>query len=296
MKTEFLYRLAVVARTIVARLPVYVGYTIAAGVGDGVSYFWPRGRRNMIKAVACLLDADVNNPKVRNTARHCMRNFSKYIVDIFRYANPPQDFFEKHFKKTGFEYLDAALAEGKGVILIGFHLGNLDIGIRLLNKLGYPVNAIVENLRSNQLDAFLQNPRKTGGANLINVKEASTNLLDGLRRNEILALMIDSPNCLKGVKVKLGQKWVLFPTGPASMAIRTGARLIPCGMIRTSNTTFHAILRKPIEYQPSGKLVEDIRAITQSTTEALEDLTRQYIDQWYVFHPLIKDELQKTET
>ncbi len=296
MKTGFLYRLAVVARTIIAHLPAWVSYPIAVTIGDGVFYFWPRGRRNMIKAVACLFDADVNNPKVRNTARHCMRNFSKYIVDIFRYANPPQDFFEKHFKKTGFEYLDAALAEGKGVILIGFHLGNLDIGIRLLNKLGYPVNAIVENLRSNQLDAFLQNPRKTGGANLINVKEASTNLLDGLRRNEILALMIDSPNCLKGVKVKLGQKWVLFPTGPASMAIRTGARLIPCGMIRTSNTTFHAILRKPIEYQPSGKLVEDIRAITQSTTEALEDLTRQYIDQWYVFHSLIKDELQKTET
>jgi Kdo2-lipid IVA lauroyltransferase/acyltransferase len=296
MKIQPLYHMAEGARVIVERLPVRISYRIAEVVGDGIFYFWPRVRRNMIRAVANLIYLEDNDPEVKKTARRCMRNFSKYIVDMFRLAYPPRDFLEKNVKITGRENLDAALSQGKGIILVSFHLGNLDLGIRMLGHMGYPVCVVVDSLPSGQLDAFLQKPRAKSGARLIRTKEVTIKMLDVLRRNEIVALMIDSPNCLKGVKVKLGQKWVVFPTGPAVMAIRTGAQVIPCGVIRTSNDTFHAIAGKPIEYQPSGTLSEDIRTITQKTTEALEDITRQFIDQWFVFHPLIKDELQKTES
>jgi len=95
-----------------------------------------------------------------------------------------------------------------------------------------------------------------------------------------------------GGNVKLGQKLVTLPSGAAIMALRTGARLIPCGLVRTSNTTFHGIIGKPIEYQPSGKVSRDIQGLTQLTARSLEDIARAFLDQWYVFHPLIKDELQ----
>jgi lauroyl/myristoyl acyltransferase len=104
--------------------------------------------------------------------------------------------------------------------------------------------------------------------------------------------MIDCPNCNRGVKVKLGQKWVTIPTGAATLALRTGARIIPCGLVRTSNTTFQGILGKCIDYQPAGKLSDDLRGLTQCTVKALEDMTRLFVDQWYIFHPMIKDELQ----
>ena len=100
--------------------------------------------------------------------------FFKYIVDLLRYPFPKEDFFKKQFHLSGREYLDEALKEGKGVILVSFHLGNLDLGIRLLSSLGYRVNAIVNNLEwSGQLDDFLQKPRAHDGAKLITTKEAS---------------------------------------------------------------------------------------------------------------------------
>jgi lauroyl/myristoyl acyltransferase len=290
MKKGLIYRIAVAARFFVAHLPACVSYSIACVIGDAIYLFWPRVRRNMAKAVAALLNKPENDLKVRKTARRCLRNFARYVVDTFRYAHPQPVFFEKNFKIIGKEHLDAALADGKGIILVSFHLGNLDLGIKALGCAGYPVNAIVENWQSNQLDAFLQHPREKAGAKLIKVKEVSTNLLAVLRKNEILALMIDSPNCLNGVKVKLGEKWALLPTGPAIMALRTGARLIPCGLIRTSNTTFQGIIGKPIDITPSGNLVEDVRAITQDTTDALVNITSRFMDQWFIFHPLIQDE------
>jgi lauroyl/myristoyl acyltransferase len=247
----------------------------------------------MVKSVANILHSSTSDPEVRKTARRCMSNFCKYIVDFLRYRKADENFYKTHFKMTGWDNLDNALKEGKGVILVSFHLGNLDLGIRLLSSQGYSVNAIVDKLEwSKQLDIFLQKPRAQNGAKLINSREISHRVLDVLRKNEILALMIDCPNTLRGVKVKLAQKWVLLPAGAATLAMRSGARLLPCGLIRTSNTTFQGIIGKPIEYDPTGKISDDVRNLTQNTVLALEEMTRQFVDQWYIFHPLFRDELQ----
>jgi lauroyl/myristoyl acyltransferase len=295
MQLLLIYRGAELARRIISKTPAPVTYTLANICGDLMFYSWPRGRRNMLKNVANLLEKEITDPQVRLTARHCMRNYCKYAADFLRYSYCGKEFFEKHFELTGRENLDAALSQGKGVVLVSFHLGNLDLGIRLLSKMGYPVNAIVDSLDSVQLDIFLQKPRAKSGVKLINVKEASAHLLDVLRRNEVLALMIDCPNCFKGVRVKLGQKWVLLPSGAATLALRTGARLVPCGLVRTSNTTFRGIIGEPIEFRSTGKVADDVKELTQRTVAALEEMTEDFLDQWYVFHPLIKDELQEND-
>jgi lauroyl/myristoyl acyltransferase len=291
MKLLLIYHFAELARRIISVTPGSITYTLANICGETMYYTWPRGRRNMLRSLANLLNKNTHDPEVRRTARQCMRNYCKYAVDFLRYSYSDKQFFENHFKIDGRENLDTALKEGKGVVLVSFHLGNLDLGIRLLSQIGYPVNAIVDSLCSAQLDIFLQTPRVKSGVKLINVKEASSQLLDILRRNEILALMIDCPNCLKGVKVKLGQRSVLFPSGAATLALRTGARMVPCGLVRTSNTTFRGIIGSPIECRLTGRVADDVKELTQSAVQALEEMTRSFPDQWFVFHPLIKDDL-----
>jgi lauroyl/myristoyl acyltransferase len=290
------YRLAQLGRFIVNRIPVCFAYPVAELTGDMIYYGWGRARRNMNKSVASLLQRETNDPEVRKTARRCMGHFVKYIVEMLRYPHPDEDFFQKHFQLKGREYLDAALREGKGAILVSFHLGNLDLGIRLLGSLGYPINAIVDSLGwSGQLDAFLQKPRAHNGVKLINAKDASSHILEVLRHNEVLALMIDCPNFGKGVRVKLGKNWAIMPTGAATLALRTGAPLIPCGLVRTSNTTFQGIIGQPVEYEASGKLEADIKELTQRTAQSMEEMVLSFIDQWYIFHHFIQDEVQETE-
>lgn len=245
----------------------------------------------MIKSVANILNTGTGDITVRKTARRCMRNYCKYAVDFLRHPFPAAGFFENNFELKGQENLDSALREGKGVVLVSFHLGNLDLGIRLLSSLGYPVNAIVDDLGSAELDAFLNRQRAMSRVNLINVKEVTSCLIDVLRKNEIIALMIDCPNCVKGVSVKLGQRWILFPTGAATLALRTGARLVPCGLVRTSNTTYQGIIGKPVDFVSTGKVAEDIKLLTQGAVSSLEEMSKTFLDQWYVFHPMINDDI-----
>jgi Kdo2-lipid IVA lauroyltransferase/acyltransferase len=288
-----LYYLLEFGRITAGRLPAFISYPIAGAVGDAIYCLWPRGRRNMLKSIAAVLYQETDSPEVRKNARYGMRNFCKYIVDMLRYAYPRKGVFERDIDLIGTENIDKALAEGKGVIIVGLHMGNLDLGIRALSHAGYPINAIVQTLESSQVDKFIQKPRLFSGVKLINPACGILHMLSVLKRNEAIALMIDSPILEKGILVKLGNKHVNLPNGMAAMALRTGAKVIPCGLVRSTNTKFMGIVGKPIQFVPAGNLSEDAAELTQRTIRALEEMARVFSDQWYIFHPLIKDENNK---
>ncbi len=243
----------------------------------------------MIKSIAAVLCQDVNSTEVRKTARYAMRNYCKSIVDMLRYAYPKEGVLEKDIDMIGSENLDNAFAGGKGVIIVSLHIGSLELGMKALSNAGYPINAVVHNLESGQTDRFIQKPRAHSGVKLISANKGILHMLDVLKRNEALALMIDSPGTEKGIAVKLGNKIITAPSGVAAMALRTGAKIIPCGLFRSTNTKFLAIICKPIEFDPGGNLTEDARDLTERTMRAIEQMARVFADQWYIFHPLIKD-------
>jgi len=283
-----IYYLLELARITAGKLPAFFSYPMTGVVGDSIYYLWARGRRNMKKAIGAVLQQDPDSPEVKKNARYGMRNYCKSVVDMLRYAYK-EDLFERDIDLIGTENVDRTLAEGKGAIIIAFHMGNLDLGIRALAYAGYPVYAIVQSLDSGGLNRFIQKPRAHSGLKLVTAANGILYMLDVLRRNEIMALMIDSPHNDKGIIVKLGEKTISVPSGMAAMALRTGAKILPCGTVRSTNTRFHGIIGKPIRFNPSGNMAEDARELTQRAVEALEEMARIFADQWYIFHPLIKD-------
>jgi lauroyl/myristoyl acyltransferase len=124
----------------------------------------------MAKSIAVLLYEDIDSPEVRKTARQCMRNYCKTIVDLLRYAYPKKGVLERDIDLIGVENIDNALLAGKGAILVGLHMGNLDRGIRALSKAGYPINAVVHSFAFGQMDRFIQKPRISSGVKLISAQ------------------------------------------------------------------------------------------------------------------------------
>jgi Kdo2-lipid IVA lauroyltransferase/acyltransferase len=286
-----LYYLLEFGRLTAGRLPAFISYPIASLVGDTVFYAWSRGRRNMIKSIAAVLYKEGTSPEVKRTARQAMQSFCKSIVDMLRYAYPRKGMLERDVDIIGKENLDKALDEGKGVIIVSLHIGSLELGMRVLSMAGYPVNAIVNNLESGQTDKFIQKPRARSGIKLVSAGNGILHMLDILKRNEVIALMIDSPGNGKGMLVRLGNKLAIAPTGVAAMALRTGAKILPCSLTRSTNTRFYGIIGKPIQFSAAGDLAQDARELTQRVMQAMEEMARVFADQWYIFHPLIKDDI-----
>jgi len=268
--------------------PPSISYPIASLIGNAAYFLWPRARRNMTKSCAAVLRQATTSPEARKNARWGLQNYYKSNVDIFRYTNPGRAFFE-NIDAIGIENLDNALKEGKGAIIVGFHIGNLDLGIRALGYAGYPVNAIVQKLELQDADRFIQKPRSDAGVKLIGETEGVLPAFRALKRNEIVALMIDGKVYEKGILVELGNRKILVPGGVAAMSIRSGASILPCCLIRSTDTRFHGIIGKRVEYELTGDLDRDAFEISRRTVRALEQMARIFPDQWYIFHDLIRD-------
>jgi Kdo2-lipid IVA lauroyltransferase/acyltransferase len=275
-----------------ANLPAAISYSIASAVGDLAYCLWPRGRRNMSKSIAAVLRQEANSREVQKNVRDGLRNYYKSVVDVLRYASPKKGFFET-IDIIGLENVERAFSAGKGVLIIGLHMGNLDLGVRALSQAGYPINAIVQNLGFGPFDRFVQGPREASGLKLISESEGILQVLNILKKNEALALMIDGRCFETGFLVHLGNKYIMVPSGLAALALKTGARVLPCGLIRSSNTRFHGIVCKPVEFKPTGDFEEDARELTQQTVRVLEGMARIFADQWYIFHDLIRDDVRR---
>jgi lauroyl/myristoyl acyltransferase len=76
--------------------------------------------------------------------------------------------------------------------------------------------------------------------------------------------------------------------GPARLALRTGARVIPAVMAREPghDELIRPILDFDVRFQPSGDEERDVRELTQQIMSSLEHFIRQYPDQWFMFRPM----------
>ena len=90
--------------------------------------------------------------------------------------------------------------------------------------------------------------------------------------------------CDGGVEVDFFGERTLLPGGPATMALRTGARIVPLAVYHRGDVS-HAIVRPPVPVVREGRLREDVKRITQYLAAELELLIRKQPDQWIVLQP-----------
>ena len=268
-----------------ARVPRGLGYR-AAAVG-GELYFW-LNRAHSQKAVenfAVILADDVAAPRVRLTARRSFRNYAKSLYDFFRQASVDPDVYEADILVDGFGHIDAALAGGRGVILVTPHFGNWDLAGGLVGARGYPIIAPADRFEPPAVDALVRYTRDRVGLGTLPLDHGSLRgIVGALRRNQIVAIVFDRPQREGGVEVPFFGQRAWLPAGPARFALRTGAPLIFAYVTRRpGDRTFFGHLNPPIAYTPTGDEARDVRELTRLIAAELEDVLRQYPDQWYMF-------------
>ena len=99
-----------------------------------------------------------------------------------------------------------------------------------------------------------------------------------LRANQVVALLADRDIGGGGVDVEFFGETTKLPGGPAALARRTGAPLLPTAIYFDSRG-HHAVVRPPVP--PEGSVAE----VTQRLAAELERLIRRAPEQWHLFQP-----------
>lgn len=268
-------------------VPTRVAYFISPIIADICYPFYRKGRRALHQNLSHVLGTS-DRRVLGRVARNTLRNFSKYVVDFIHFYTMSPDEIRQRIIFDDYEPLNAAVAEGKGIIFVTLHFGNWDMGAAGLAAHGYPIDAIAETFELPRMNDLVQGYRRQLGINIIPMERLGPGVLRALRRGDILALLIDVPAPGASVTVDFFGAPVEVAAGPARLALRTGARVIPAVLAREPG---HDELIRPIpdfdlRFQPSGDEEEDVRQLTQQIMSSLERFIRRYPDQWFMFRPM----------
>jgi KDO2-lipid IV(A) lauroyltransferase len=191
------------------------------------------------------------------------------------------------FTGEGPDRLHEAWLASSGVILAGLHIGNGEVAAAALAGRGWPVHYLADDTAYDELFERFVAQRRAWGIEVIrwrNLREVYRVLRDG----KILGLLVDWGYRPDGQPVRFLGSWTTLPSGPAILAARTGATVVPFWTIRRPDGTFLGEVGDPI-LVASAEPAEIARA-TQAIADALEVAVRQAPEQWCVFKPIWPDD------
>jgi KDO2-lipid IV(A) lauroyltransferase len=110
-----------------------------------------------------------------------------------------------------------------------------------------------------------------------------------LKGNELLALLGDRNFSSTGLMAEFFGKPALMPKGPAALALRTGATVLPTYMVREEDDTFRLIFEKPIYPEVSHHEGLDIERLIKGYLPSIENAIGKRPGQWYVFKHFWKE-------
>ena len=256
----------------------------AAGlVGGAWYYLWPEGRRVMARNYERVLP-QATAAERRRVARRSVANYFRYVLEFAGTGRlSPAQRLAVAVEAPGFADLERALERGKGALVAPMHFGNWDLGAISATARGYPLTVVGETFEDPRLDALIVGGREALGVRLVKMERAGPSLLRALRRNEMVAILIDRPLRAGGVRVRFFGEEVEVPEGPARLALRTGATAAAVAFPRRGDGRIDVFARFAFDFEPSGDAERDVRDLTQAIMSAHEEYVRRWPEQWYMF-------------
>ncbi len=175
--------------------------------------------------------------------------------------------------------------EGKGLILLSSHFGNWEfIAISVAMQVRLPFSVIVKPLRNPLVYDWMNNFRTKFGNEVVPLGISIRKIYQTLKEKKVIAMVADQRGPREGVKVDFFGKKVSVYTGPAALALKTGAPLI-CGIaVRDKNYKYKMVLVEISQQNlPDGE-EEKILEISQRYTSYLETVIRENPEQWLWMH------------
>jgi KDO2-lipid IV(A) lauroyltransferase len=105
-----------------------------------------------------------------------------------------------------------------------------------------------------------------------------------LRRNELAIIIADEYRSGDGIDVPFFGRTVTARRGPATLALRTGAAVVPVYLVRDQRGRLALNIEPEIEMSRSGDIKADVRENTMRITQWVERVVRSYPDQWNWMH------------
>jgi len=270
-----------------------IGWRIARWIPEGWAYFGfermsARTYRRDTRARRALHAnlAPIMGDRTPEAVREGFRWYGRYWAETFRMQDLTPEELTARMRTFGLEHIEQAYAEGRGVILATPHLGNWDAGGRFVAE-RWPLTVVVEVLKPRIVFERFVAHRRAMGMTIVPLErgaDPTARCIETVREGRVVALVADRDMSRSGVEVRMFGRVTTMPPGPAVVALRTDAPLIPAAIYQREDGTWFGHVLPALEKTD----VDDPHAVpvlTQRLADAFATLIDAHPEQWHVFHP-----------
>ena len=297
-------RLVTGASWLVARLPDPILDALADVAGE----LWyradparaARARRNLGRVCERLAAEGRGSLRARRAAgdpaalerlvRAASRQHARYYVEVLRTAGAGREWIHGRIEMEDPASADAAFATVGPMIVIGIHLGPLEVpAIYLADRLQRPTVVPMETIGDPVLQAWFERTRSLVGLRIVPIPAARAALNEVLAAGGIAGLVADRDIAGGGVEVPFFGRPAPLPIGGALAAVESGAPAWVMGARRLPGGRYAArVIRIPTPGE--GRLRERVVAFLTAQAAAYEELIAAAPEQWWsAFFPIWKD-------
>lgn len=187
----------------------------------------------------------------------------------------------ENVERIGAEWIEAAHARGKGGIILLGHLGNWEMMGRLFSTFPFRCHVVAKPMENPLVEQFVLRTRQTGGLHVIYQKNAMKGIVKALAENSFIGILIDQDAGEEGIPVDFfGRPASTVPT-VASLALKYDCAVLPVHLFRTTARKYLFQVDAPMKPVRTGDRKRDIVETTRTYNALLENLIRQYPDQYF---------------
>lgn len=280
LSTPAFYRIGF---TVANRVPKGFLYLIADLIGEA-SFFRYKARGENVRRNLEGVFPGIAEREATSLVRRVFRNYARHLVDYGRFKGMSPESLDRAIREVeGIQNIETALQSQKGQILVTGHLGNWELGALYFARIGRKVNIVTLPDDAPQVDAIRESYRNRYDIHTI-VMDGSPftalEVLSALRRNEMVAMLVDRSREEEGVRVEFFGKPHYFPRGPFTLSRATGAVILPAFIVRDGNG-YKGFVEPPFVAEET-----DDETCARRLARALESMISRFPDQWYNFVPI----------
>jgi KDO2-lipid IV(A) lauroyltransferase len=213
------------------------------------------------------------------------RHFGMALVEFIRLPKMYPD-IEKYVSVTGEEHIRKALERGKGAIFLSAHIGCWEYGAAACAKLGIPMNAIGTEQRDDRITQAIADLRAGARVNPVGKGFDLRAAIECLRRNEVLAVLLDQDAKAAGILSPFLGHLASTPVGPIKLAHKIGSSVLPAHVTRDNGGTHMTlVIGPPLEGRDGRPFGEDLQYAADRCNGIISGWIRENPEQWMWMYP-----------
>jgi KDO2-lipid IV(A) lauroyltransferase len=171
---------------------------------------------------------ELSSSELEKLVRKGLSNAMRYWCDTFRISDWNAQYVQSCTRVINEEFLLDALRSKKGCIVVLPHAGNWDHAGLYFSSKGILVSTVAEHLKPDKLFRKFLEHRKQMGMQVFDIQSNALPELENLLgKGELVALVADRDLSHNGLTIKFFGHTAKMPVGPAILAYRTGAQILP---------------------------------------------------------------------